>query len=75
LREEIEACREDADGLQRSQQVVDRLQQRADQLAGEFVSCFAAANLAEAMQISQKMQFIQRIQQQLDELQFDLEGR
>ena len=75
LREEIESCREDADGLQRSQQVADRLQRRADQLAGEFVSCFAAGNLAEAMQISHKMQFIQRIQLQLDELQFDLEGR
>jgi molecular chaperone HscB len=75
LREEIEACGEAADGLQRSQLVADRLAQRADQLAGEFVSCFAAGNLAEAMQISHKMQFIQRIQQQLDELQFDLEGR
>ena len=75
LREEIEACREHADGLQRCQQVADRLQQRADQLADEFVSCFTAGNLVEAMQISHKMQFIQRIQQQLDELQFDLEGR
>ena len=75
LREEIEACREHADGLQRSQQVAERLQQRADQLAAEFVSCFAAGNLVESMQISHKMQFIQRIQMQLDELQFELEGR
>jgi molecular chaperone HscB len=75
LREEIEACREGADGLRRSQQVADRLAQRADQLARDFVDSFTAGDLALATQISHKMQFIQRIQQQLDELQFDLEGR
>jgi molecular chaperone HscB len=75
LREEVEACREDAGGLQRSQQVAERLLQRADQLALDFVKSFAAGDLDLATQISHKMQFIQRIQQQLDELQFDLEGR
>jgi molecular chaperone HscB len=74
LREEIEACREAADGLQRSQQVAGRLAQRAEQLAREFVVSFTAGDLARGTQISHKMQFIQRIQQQLDELQFDLEG-
>jgi len=75
LREEIEACQADADGLQRSQQVARHLQQRAEQLAHEFVDSFGAGDLATATQISHKMQFIQRIQQQLDELQFELEGR
>lgn len=75
LREETEACRDDADGLERSRQVATRLQHRADELAQEFVSCFAAGELEQATAISHKMQFIQRIQQQLDELQFELEDR
>lgn len=75
LREEIDACRDAEDGLQRSQVVADRLQQRAAELALEFVARYQQGELNEATEISHKMQFIQRIQQQLDELQFELEGR
>lgn len=75
LHEEIEACREAADGLQRSQQIADRLAARAEQLARDFVGEFAAGGLVAATQISHKMQFIQRIQMQLEELQFELEDR
>lgn len=75
LREEIEACREAADGLQRCQQVAEQLRQRAHDLAAEFVTSFAAHELPKATQISHKMQFIQRLQLQLDELQFELEGQ
>jgi len=39
----------------------------------EFVSNFEARDLDTAMLSSRKMQFIQRIQQQLSELQFELE--
>ena len=41
----------------------------------EFVVCFEAENLEAAVTLSRKMQFIQRIQQQLSELQFELEER
>jgi molecular chaperone HscB len=75
LREEIETCRGGADGLQRSQQVAEQLVHRADVLAVEFVASFTADELVKATQISHKMQFIQRLQLQLDELQFELEGR
>ncbi|MDH3631027.1 MAG: Fe-S protein assembly co-chaperone HscB [Gammaproteobacteria bacterium] len=73
LREEVEACRHSDEPLQQCEQIETRLGQRADQLAAEFVSYFEAGELDTAMSSSRKMQFIQRIQQQLSELQFELE--
>ena len=75
LREEIDACRKATDGLQRSHRVAERLQQRATELASQFVADYEAGNFEQATGVTHKMQFIQRIQQQLDELQFELEGR
>lgn len=75
LREEIEACREGADGLERSRQVAARLLSRFEELVDEFVTCFEAGELVQATVISHKMQFMQRIRRQLDELQFELEDR
>jgi len=46
---------------------------RAAQLAAEFVSHFESGDLDAAVSSSRKMQFIQRIQHQLAELQFELE--
>jgi len=74
LREAVEACREATDGLEQCQQIENRLTQRAGELADEFVDRFEADDLAGAVVLSRKMQFIQRIQQQLGELQFELEG-
>ena len=74
LREEIESCRDAVDGLQRSHELCSRLEQRATQLAADFVRCFGSGDLDQALQVTHKMQFIQRIQLQLDELQFELEG-
>jgi molecular chaperone HscB len=74
LREAVEACRQAEDGLQQCQQIENRLAQRATELADQFVACFEADDLGAAVTQSRKMQFIQRIQQQLDELQFELEG-
>jgi len=73
LREQVESCRHGQDGLQRSDQIETRLAHRAEQLAREFVSDFEAAEFDKAIVSSRKMQFIQRIQQQLSELQFELE--
>ena len=75
LREAVDACRQADDGLEQSQHIEDRLTQRATELADEFVACFEADDLSSAVTLSRKMQFIQRIQQQLDELQFELEER
>ena len=73
LREEVESCRHSDEPLQQCEQIETRLEQRADQLATEFVSHFEARDLDTAMLSSRKMQFIQRIQHQLSELQFELE--
>lgn len=73
LREEVESCRNSEDPLQRCEQIGTRLEQRAGQLAAEFSAYFDAGDLDTAMLSSRKMQFIQRIQQQLSELQFQLE--
>lgn len=75
LREAVEACREAPDGLEQCHRIEDQLAQRAAELANEFVACFAGEDLPGSVTISRKMQFIQRIQHQLDELQFELEGR
>jgi molecular chaperone HscB len=74
LREAVDACRQAQDGLAQSQQIEDRLTQRATELANEFVACFDADDLGGAVTLSRKMQFVQRIQHQLGELQFELEG-
>lgn len=74
LREQVESCRHGEDGLQRSYQIETQLAHRADELAREFTAHFTAAELDKAVASSRKMQFLQRIQQQLSELQFELEG-
>ena len=75
LREALDACRQAEDGLERSDAIAARLEQRAAELAEEFVARFDAGDHDGAAGSSQKMQFIQRIRQQLDELQFELESR
>lgn len=73
LREQVESCRHGEDGLQQSHKIETRLAHQADELAREFVAHFKAGEFDKAIVSSRKMQFIQRIQQQLSELQFELE--
>jgi len=73
LREEVESCRQGEDALERSKEIESRLKQRANQLGYDFVEQFNLGNLDAAIDSSRKMQFIQRIQQQLSELQYELE--
>jgi molecular chaperone HscB len=73
LREAVDACRDGEDALARSKLIETRLEQRASDLAQVFVACFNADRFDEAIEASRKMQFVQRIQQQLAELQFELE--
>jgi len=73
LREAVEACRQDADGLASSELIETGLRQRERDLASEFVASFEASDFDAAIDTSRKMQFIQRIQQQLAEIQFELE--
>ena len=73
LREQVESCRQGEDAFERSEKIESRLKQRADHLARDFVEHFSKGDLDAAIDSSRKMQFIQRIQQQLSDLQFELE--
>ena len=73
LREAVEACREAGDPLACCDRMAQRLEARADELARAFVADLDDGDLDAAVDSSRKMQFVQRIQQQLDELQFELE--
>ncbi len=64
LREELEACRTADDGLECCDAIEARLRHRASEIAGEW---------QQPQEYNRKMQFIQRLQQQLAELQFELE--
>lgn len=73
LREAVEDCRDSEAPLDCCRKVEAQLRQRAAELAEEFVAELDAGRLDAAVESSRKMQFIQRIQQQLGELQFELE--
>ena len=73
LREQVESCREREDGLDFSYAIENQLAERGKQLAQQFVSAFDGGDFTRAVDAYRKMQFIQRIQQQLGELQFELE--
>jgi len=73
LREALDACRESESALDCCAGLESQLRDRAGELADEFVAELEAGRLDAAIESSRKMQFIQRIQQQLVELQFELE--
>ncbi len=73
LREAIDAARQAEDALDRCQRLEHQLEQRATELERAFVAAFEAGDTAVAIDGSRKLQFIQRIRQQLDEVLFDLE--
>lgn len=73
LREEIEACENAANTEDCYENISKRLNQYALDLSDGFVERFQAKDLAGARKVTHKMQFIQRIQDQLADLQFELE--
>ena len=73
LREALEACRDSETALQCCEDLDASLRRRAAELAAAFVVELDAGRLDAAVDYSRKMQFIQRIQYQLSELQFELE--
>ena len=73
LREELDNCRDHPDPLTQSDSLSARLKAKANTLAEEFLTSYQSGNLDVARAISRKMQFIQRIQEQVSELQLELE--
>ena len=73
LREELDECRRCQDPMRRCAHITGKLDQRSREYAVNFESLFEQGKLEEARQVSKKMQFVQRILEQIDEYQFDLE--
>lgn len=73
LREELDACRSHPDPLEQCDAIELKLKSKLQTLAEEFVDNYQSGKLDQAMVISRKMQFIQRIQEQVSELQLELE--
>lgn len=73
LREQLDACRSHEDPLSKCDQIEASLKSRAQKQSDDFVQIFESGDLDAARLISRKMQFIQRIQEQVAELQFELE--
>ena len=73
IREEIEDCRSNADPLSCCDHIIEKLRSKTDQFESEFVNHFEQGQLDEARVSNRKMQFIQRITDQLLDLQIELE--
>ena len=73
LREELDECRRCQDPMRRCAHITGKLDQRSREYAVSFENLFEQGKLEEARQVSKKMQFVQRILEQIDEYQFDLE--
>jgi molecular chaperone HscB len=73
IREEIDECRSDADPLSCCDHISKKLRSRAAKFGSEFIDNFNRDQLDAARLSSRKMQFVQRIQEQLMDFQFELE--
>ena len=73
LREEMDECRSCGDPLRSCGHITGKLQQRSREFSSTFESLFEQGKLEEARQVSKKMQFVQRILEQIDEYQLDFE--
>ena len=73
LREEMDACRTDPNPMDCCEHIAHKLDLKNQQYSTEFKSRFSQGDLETATQSSRKMQFVQRVLEQLSELQFELE--
>ena len=73
LREQLDECRSKDDPVACCEEIAEKLKSRAQQFANEFVEKLSEQQLEAARQVSRKMQFINRIQEQVMDLQFELE--
>ena len=73
IREEIDECRSDVDPLSCCDHIAAKLRSKSDQFSTEFISNFNQGQLDSARLNSRKMQFVQRILDQLMDFQTELE--
>ncbi len=73
IREEMDECRTDPSPLDCCERIAAKLRLKNQEYSNEFESCFGQGKLNAARQSCRKMQFIQRVLDQLMEFQFELE--
>ena len=73
LREQMEEVRDKKDPLEECDNIIASLKLRSAEISDEFSQRFGAGDLDTAKLVSRKMQFIQRILEQVMDLQFQLE--
>ena len=73
IREEIDKCRFDADPLSCCDHIAAKLRSKAERFGSEFIISFDQGELDAARLSSRKMQFVQRILDQLTDFQIELE--
>ncbi|MFV2032343.1 MAG: Fe-S protein assembly co-chaperone HscB [Gammaproteobacteria bacterium] len=73
FREEMDECHTNPDPLECCEHIVAKLRLKEQGYSAEFKSCFDQGDLNAARQSSRKMQFIQRVLDQLIEFQFEFE--
>jgi molecular chaperone HscB len=73
LREEMDQCRTCKDPMRSCDHITGKLVQRSKEYSADFESFYEQGSLEDARQVSKKMQFVQRILEQIDEYQLELE--
>jgi len=73
LREEMDTCHGNPNPLECCEQIAQKLDTKNQQYSAEFKISYQQGDLNSARQSSRKMQFIQRVAEQLSDLQFELE--
>ncbi|MCP4076464.1 MAG: Fe-S protein assembly co-chaperone HscB [Gammaproteobacteria bacterium] len=73
LREEMDECRSCKDPMRCCDHITGKLDQRSKEFSTSFISLYQQGYLEQARQVSKKMQFVERILEQIDEYQLELE--
>ena len=73
LREEMDQCRSCQDPMRCCDHITGKLDMRSQEYANQFESLYQQGQYEEARKVSKKMQFIERIGEQIDDYQFELE--
>ncbi len=73
LREQMEEVRDKQDPLEECDNIIKHLKLRSKEISDDFSNQFESGDLQAANLVSRKMQFVQRILEQVMDLQFQLE--
>jgi hypothetical protein len=73
LREQMEEVRDKQDPTEECDSIIKHLKLRSKEISDDFSIKFESGDLEAAKLVSRKMQFVQRISEQVMDLQFQLE--